>query len=82
MRIEKFRYEYIYEIDVFQDKLKGLVVIEVEFNSGEDMGSFTMPSFCLEDITVQRFIAGGYLAGKSYEEIEIELNKFNYKNLE
>ncbi len=86
-RLHKIRYllEYkglIAEIDVFLDDLKGLVVIEFEFESEEQKDKFIMPDFCLVDVTQEEFIAGGMLAGKSYDDIEEHLDKFGYKKLE
>lgn len=84
--VQKIRYEYSYngqiaEIDVFTGSLKGLVVVDFEFDSLEDKDSFTMPEFCLADVTQELFIAGGMLCGKSYQDIESDLNKFAYKKL-
>lgn len=82
-RIRKIRYNYKYkgliaEIDVFQDALKGLVVVEVEFPDEKTRDSFEIPSFCLVDVTKEGFIAGGFLCGKSYADIEYYLKKKNY----
>ena len=85
-KIHKIRYYYNHngnmaEIDVFQDKLKGLILVDFEFNTNEEKNSFTIPDFCLIEITQEDFIAGGMICGKSYEDIEENLNKFNYKKL-
>ena len=40
-----------------------------------------MPDFCLADVTQEKFIAGGMICGKSYEDIEKELKRFNYVKL-
>ncbi len=85
-RIHKLRYLYDYngktaEFDVFQGDLKGLVVVDFEFDSIEEKDSFEMPDFCLVDITQEDFIAGGMICGKSYEDIESELDRFDYKRL-
>jgi CYTH domain-containing protein len=82
-RVRKLRYYYDYdgltaEIDVFQDALQGLVVIEFEFQSEEQLQAFRTPDFCLVDITQEDFIAGGMLCGKSYEDISNHLKKFGY----
>ncbi len=69
------------EVDVFLDKLKGLVLIDFEFNNPVERDSFSMPDFCLADVTNEDFIAGGMLCGKSYEDIATELKRFNYKKL-
>lgn len=85
-RIRKCRYSYLYnglvaDVDVFLDSLEGLVVIDFEFKSVEDKDGFQMPDFCLADVTSEKFIVGGNLAGKSYAEIEPGLNRFGYKPL-
>lgn len=69
------------EIDVFQDALAGLVLVDVEFESVEEKNSFPMPDFCLADVTQEDFLAGGMLCGKSYADIEIDLNRFGYTKL-
>ena len=85
-RLHKIRYLYPFEgktaeIDVFQDELKGLVVVDFEFETVEEKNSFSIPDFCLVDVTAEEFIAGGMLCGKNYTEIERELEKFKYKKL-
>ena len=66
---------------MFQDGLEGLVLIEFEFRTEDAMRSFVMPEFCLADVTDEKFIAGGSLAGKTYQDIEENLNTFGYKKL-
>lgn len=85
-KLRKLRYYYpvdekTAEIDVFQDELEGLIVVDFEFLSLEEKDKFSAPDFCSEDITQEEFIAGGYLAGKSYTEIENNLKEYNYKKL-
>ena len=85
-RVRKYRYYYKYneriaEFDIFQDSLKGLVVIDFEFEKEEEKDSFNMPNFCLTDITQEVFVAGGMICGKSYEDIKDNLENFNYKKL-
>jgi CYTH domain-containing protein len=86
-RIEKIRYNLNHngntaEIDVFKEKLKGLVLVDFEFKTNEEKEKFKMPDFCLIDVTQEEFIAGGMLCGKSYEDIEEDLNRLNYKKIE
>lgn len=69
------------EIDVFLDALAGLVLVDVEFESVEEKNSFPMPDFCLAEVTQEDFLAGGMLCGKSYADIEIDLNRFGYTKL-
>ncbi len=66
---------------MFQGDLKGLVVVDFEFDSIEEKDSFEMPDFCLVDVTQEDFIAGEMICGKFYEDIESELNRFDYKKL-
>lgn len=82
-KIRKTRYYYPFqertaEIDVFQDELKGLVLVDFEFKTEEEKNSFIMPEFCLVDITQEKFIAGGMLSGKTYEDIQERLQKWKY----
>ncbi len=85
-RLRKIRYQLQYknntaEVDVFQDALAGLVLVDFEFKSNRDKNNFQMPGFCLADVTQEKFIAGGMLCGKSYEDIENNLARFGYKKL-
>ena len=85
-KVEKTRYYYdfegvTYEFDVFSGPLKGLVTVDIEFGSEEAQQKYTLPDFCLADITQEEFIAGGMLAGKSYTDIEEKLAGFGYEAL-
>ena len=85
-RIEKDRYNvslngFPAEVDVFQGLLKGLVLIDFEFSTEEEKDSFVAPEQCLADVTQEDFIAGGQLAGRSYEDIRPDLDRFNYTPL-
>ncbi len=86
-RIEKNRYFYeeagqVYEIDVFKGALSGLVLVDVEFQSVEEKDDFKAPSWCLVEVTQEKFIAGGMLCGKSYADIKNDLARFQYKRQE
>jgi CYTH domain-containing protein len=85
-RVHKRRYEYswnnhVCEIDVFLDSLQGLVLVDVEFEEGKGKAEFVAPEFCLVDVTGEEFVAGGYLAGKTYGEIANDLERYKYKPL-
>lgn len=79
--LEKIRYliplknNLTAELDVYQGKLKGLVVVEVEFVSEKQMNSFKPPRWFGQDITQEDFSANSFLAGKSFEEIKPYLDK-------
>lgn len=84
--ISKTRYYFNYqgaqvELDIFSEGLQGLVTAEIEFQGIDDRDKFELPPFCLVDVTQERFISAPVLAGKKYEDIEKELEKFNYKKL-
>lgn len=84
--VHKIRYYYevngrVGEIDVFQDELYGLVLADFEFNSVEEKDTFEMPEFCLSDVTQEKFIAGGILCGKKYEDLADNLELFGYKRI-
>jgi CYTH domain-containing protein len=85
-KVHKIRYYYKFggakaEIDIFLDELKGLVLIDFEFDDKKSKDLFTIPDFCLADVTNENFIAGGKLCGKYYEDIKENLDKFNYKKI-
>ncbi|MBU2561768.1 MAG: hypothetical protein KKD17_05720 [Nanoarchaeota archaeon] len=85
-KTHKMRYHYPFngrmaEIDVFQGALKGLVVVDFEFDTAEDKDAFALPDFCLAEVTHEEFIAGGMVCGKSYEDIEKDLKRYRYTKL-
>jgi len=85
-KVRKLRYYYNHngrtaEVDIFQDELKGLVVIDFEFETSEEKAAFETPDFCLADITQEEFIAGGMICGKCYEDLTEFLTKLNYKKI-
>lgn len=83
-RVAKDRYNVaiegkMAEIDVFTDELKGLVLIDFEFSTENEKSTFKIPDIALADVTQEEFIAGGLLAGKTYNDIAPELEHFNYQ---
>lgn len=85
-RVGKRRYQYQYdnhkyEIDVFTGELTGLVLIDIEFPTVEEKDAFVAPDFCLAEVTQEKFLAGGMLCGKRYEEIEANLRRLGYKKI-
>ena len=69
------------EVDIFEAGLHGLALVDVEFDSRIAMDDSRMPDFCLADVTQEDFIAGGLLAGRKYDDIAEELEKFGYRKL-
>lgn len=72
---------YPAEVDVFEEKLQGLVLIDFEFASSAEKDAFIAPDVCLVDVSQEEMIAGGILAGKSYEDIEPVLKQYNYERI-
>lgn len=64
------------EVDVYEGSLEGLIVVDFEFASEEEMNSFATPDFVLADVTPELAISGGYLAGKSFADILPRLAKY------
>lgn len=86
-RARKTRYYYdfegkTWEFNVYHDDLQGLVVVEVEFADEKSMREFELPDFILEDVSQEEFLAGGYLAGRTYAEIEPMLKRHRYSKLQ
>ncbi len=85
-RFRKIRYYCSHEgrtaeIDVYQDNLNGLVLIDFEFKTREEKDAFEMPDFCLAEVTQSKEFAGGFMAGRTYEQMEAYLKKYGYKKL-
>ena len=85
-RLRKIRYFYpvdnrTAEIAIHLDSLEGFATVDFEFGSIEEKLKFTMPDFCLAEVTQEEFAAAGYLAGKKYEDIQPFLEKYNYKKI-
>lgn len=84
-KLRKYRYNYpfskniVCEIDVFLDDLQGLCLVDFEFENEEALQSFVPPSFCSVEVTDKEYVAGGYLCGKRYENIRLELEELGYK---
>jgi CYTH domain-containing protein len=81
-KIRKIRYNYNgAEIDIFKDKFKGLVLVDVEFTSKENLTSFKMPDFCLVEITGDTNFAGGVLCKQKISNLKKILKTYRYKNI-
>lgn len=85
-RVAKTRYNYqqdgiLFEIDVFEDDLKGLVLVDVEFDSAEAKAQFLAPEWLLKEVTQESFLAGGMVCGKKYSDLQNKLELFGYKPL-
>lgn len=68
-------------MDVFNGALRGLVLIDFEFESEQARDAFAPPACCLADVTQEPFIAGGNLAGRSLADIAGDLARYSYMPL-
>lgn len=69
------------EIDVFKGLLAGLVVIDFEFATSKEKDDFIPPDCCGAEVTQEDFIAGGVLAGRSYEQLAPDLEAHGYTKI-
>ena len=67
--------EHIMEIDIFREKLEGLIIIEVEFKNQAAKEAFAAPAYFGNEVTQEDFIAGTYLAGKSLDAIQADIDR-------
>ncbi len=68
--IEKTRYlinigSYVAELDVYKNRLKGLLVVEVEFETEEEADSFVPPNWFGKDVSKNKEYRNKVLAYKS-----------------
>ena len=49
--------------------MSGLIIAEVEFPNQKAFSEFNKPSWFDRDVTQERWVAGNFIAGKTYEEI-------------
>lgn len=85
--LRKLRYYYDHdgvtgEIDLYLDAFEGLVTADFELETREELENFKLPTFCLADVSEEDFIAAGLLAGKSYDDIQSDLDRYGYHRLE
>ena len=86
-KVRKIRYYYSLldgqkaEVDIFLDELEGLCMVDFEFKTKEEKEKFVAPDFCLAEVTQDKWLAGGMLAGGNYLEAQKFLDKYKYIKL-
>jgi CYTH domain-containing protein len=66
-------------IDVFEGRLKGLVLAEAEFNSEAEGSALVLPSFIVAEVSVNTRFTGGNLIAASREELEKWLAEYGVR---
>lgn len=72
----RYRYEHksgVYSIDLFEGKLTGLILAEIEAQTEAELAGLTPPSFALKDVTDDPFFSGGRLAMLTEQTFQLEL---------
>ncbi len=63
------------EFDIYLGELWGLNIAQVYFETEEEMKNFKVPEFSVLEITDNTFFVGGNLVDKTFENIQVEINK-------
>ncbi len=76
----KKRYPYPFEgldysLDVFEGKLTGLILAEIESETKEKLARLPLPAFALKEVTADLFFTGGYLATLTQADFQAGLTK-------
>ncbi len=80
-RLQKTRYYaplpegLVAEIDVFHDKLEGLIMVEVEFGDESARRAFVPPPWFGRDVSQETWARNSFLAGKSFQDIKNHLEE-------
>ncbi len=64
-----------FSVDVFLGALHGLILLETEFDTDEEMRAFSPPPFAAREVTNDRLFAGGHLAFTTIDALRAELNE-------
>jgi len=78
--IRKNRYPFEYEgraysIDLFIGPLWGLVLAETDFENDEELDSFKLPPFAVEDVTNDQLFTGARLSGLIFADLKKEYGR-------
>ncbi len=74
--VEKTRYyipfnKFCIELDIFEKKLDGLVVAEVEFNSKIDFDNFIPPNWFGKEVTFDKKFSNASLSMKKFTDLDL-----------
>ncbi len=60
------------EFDIYLGKLWGLNLVNVYFETPEEMRSFELPTFIVNEVTNNEFFTGESLIGKSFTDVQVK----------
>ena len=72
IRKNRYPYEFAgrkFSVDMFLGDLFGLVLAETGFDSDEELDSFPLPPFAVEDVTQNEVFSGGNLSITTFAEV-------------
>src|ERR1051326_8789060 len=78
LRKNRYPYEHegrTYSVDVFLGDLRGLILAETDFDTDEEMDSFTPPPFAARDVTREEMFTGARLVSLTADEIRDALSR-------
>ncbi len=70
------------EFDIYLGQLWGLNLMNVYFDSPEEMKDFELPLFVIYEVTNSRFFIGDVLVGKSFSNVQNEFETMRGENVE
>jgi CYTH domain-containing protein len=78
--LRKNRYLYVHEgrkysIDVFLGELRGLILAETDFDTDEEMDSFTAPPFVVADVSHDERFTGARLVEMNADKLREVLRR-------
>jgi CYTH domain-containing protein len=80
LRKNRYPYEHNgrkFSVDVFLGALYGLILLETEFETDEEMRDFTPPDFAAREVTNDPLFTGGKLVDTTADELRAELARRN-----
>jgi CYTH domain-containing protein len=79
-QLNKTRYSVPpFGIDVFEDRLEGLILAEVEFESASEADALVLPSFIVREVSADPRFTGGRLVRASRQELETWLLEYGIR---
>ncbi len=68
------------EFDIYLGKLWGLNMMNVYFETPDEMNDFQLPSFVIYEVTNHNFFTGENLVGKSFADVQLKFQQMQDEN--